>query len=169
VEVEVEFTPIYRGQPLFADVDRFLRGLGFLLFDLRPCCWKRAAGRGIGGPYGQMIWADALYLKSLPALHATVADLDPTLRKGKVLRAMSISLLYGYRDYALEIAREAGDVFSADERAAIEQRLREHVGRRNVRFPGRRILAAALHRLWKVCRPRDDSWSVSKAGLGNRD
>ena len=54
VEVEVEFTPIYQGQPLFADVDAFLRERGYLLFDLRPCYWKRAAGRAIGGPRGQI-------------------------------------------------------------------------------------------------------------------
>jgi len=168
-EVEVEFTPIYSDQPLFADVDRFLRGLGYLLFDLRPCYWKRAAGRGVGGPQGQMIWADALYLKSVPALRAAVTNLDPALRKGKLLKALSVCLLYGYYDYALEVTREAGDVLSADERATIERRLYEGGRRRGVRFPGRRRLAAALRRLWKLCQPRDDSWSVSKAALGNRD
>ena len=58
VEVEVEFAPIYTDQPLFADVDAFLRPLGFHLFDLRPCYWKRAAGRELGGPRGQVIWAE---------------------------------------------------------------------------------------------------------------
>jgi FkbM family methyltransferase len=58
VEVEVEFTPIYKGQPLFAEVDTFMRGLGYLLFDLKPCYWKRAAGWKAGGSYGQIIWAD---------------------------------------------------------------------------------------------------------------
>jgi FkbM family methyltransferase len=109
-EVEVEFTPIYSEQPLFADVDGLLRGLGFLLFDLRPCYWKRAAGRSIGGPRGQIIWADALYLKSIPALTAAIA-----LPK----------------------------------------------------FPGKRPVAAALRRLWKLCLDSDDAWSVSDAELGN--
>jgi FkbM family methyltransferase len=168
LEVEVEFTPIYKGQPLFADVDHFLRGLGYLLFDLRPCYWKRAAGRGIGGPRGQIIWADALYFKSLPALREAVAKLDPALQESKLLRALSISLLYGYCDYALEITREAGDVLAPDERATIEQRLRESGGRQGRKFPGRRHLAAALHRLWRLCLQRDDAWSVSKATLGNQ-
>ena len=169
VEVEVEFSPIYKDQPLFADVDTFLRGLGFLLFDLRPCYWKRSAGRSLGGPRGQVIWADALYLKSLPALQAGLALLTPELRKSKVLRAISISLLYGYSDYALEILRVAGDVFSADERGAIEAHLRESGGTAGgfADFPGRRQLAAAFHRLWKLCLPRDDAWSVSDAEIGN--
>jgi hypothetical protein len=33
-EVEVEFNPIYRGQPLFADVEAFLRADGFGLWRL---------------------------------------------------------------------------------------------------------------------------------------
>jgi hypothetical protein len=168
VEVEVEFTPIYTGQPLFAEVDSFLRGLGYLLFDLRPCYWKRAAGRAIGGPHGQIIWADALYLKSLPALHAAVAQLNPALRKSKWLRAISISLLYGYYDYALEIAR-AGDLLEPDEREAIERRLNP-TGERSgplPGFPGKRYLAATLHRLWKLCLDSDKAWSVSDAELGN--
>lgn len=169
VEVEVEFSPIYKDQPLFADVDTFLRGLGFALFDLRPCYWKRAAGRSLGGPRGQVIWADALYMKSLPALAAGLAPLAPDLRKSKVLRAISISLLYGYADYALEILRVAGDVFAADEHSTIERQLRTSGAGGSVGsdFPGRRQLAAAFHRLWKLCRPRDDAWSVSDAEIGN--
>jgi FkbM family methyltransferase len=34
LELEVEFNPLYRGQPLFADIDQFLRSRGFLLWRL---------------------------------------------------------------------------------------------------------------------------------------
>jgi FkbM family methyltransferase len=167
-EVEVEFTPIYSEQPLFADVDALLRRLGFLLFDLRPCYWKRAAGRSIGGPRGQIIWADALYLKSIPALTAAIARLDPAVRKIKWLKAVSIALLYGYFDYALEIAH-ASDSLDAEERSIIERRLHEAGTRQAAlpRFPGKRPVAAALRRLWKLCLDSDDAWSVSDAELGN--
>lgn len=170
VEVEVEFAEIYRGQPLFADVDPFLRGLGYQLFDLRPVYWKRAAGRRIGGPRGQMAWADALYLKSAPALKTALAPLSPDMRRSKVLRAMSICLLYGYQDYALELARSLGDVLTAEERDLAERRLRtgETAGALD-NLPGRRIVAATLHRLWRLCVPRDDSWSISRAEIGNLD
>jgi FkbM family methyltransferase len=168
VEVEVEFTEVYQGQPLFADVDAFLRKLGYLLFDLRPCYWKRAAGRAIGGPHGQIIWADALYLKAMPALRATVSVLAPDDQKSKVLRALSIALLYGYYDYALEIVRDAA-ALSPDERSFVEQQLRQGAGPSKpiIRFPGRRHLAAVLHRLWRMARQRDDAWSVSDPRLGN--
>ena len=169
VEVEVEFSPIYIGQPLFADVDQFMRARGFHLFDLRPCYWKRTAGRAVGGPRGQMIWADALYCRSLPSLHDAVAPLDTTRRRSKLLRAISVALLYGYYDYALEIARSAHGAFSDAERRTIDAALRQ-AGTQDgglPRFPGRRSLAAAAHRLWKMFVQRDDAWSVSNAKLGN--
>lgn len=171
VEVEVEFTPIYKGQPLFADVDTYMRRLGYFLFDLRPCYWKREAGRDVGGAYGQIIWADALYLKSVPALQAAVAALPAESRKSKVLRAISVALLYGYYDYAIEIAREAGDALPTDERALIDRRLRECGAAHGPvpAFPGRRRLAGALRRLWKICRVPNEGWSVSDAGIGNVD
>jgi FkbM family methyltransferase len=171
VEVEVEFTPIYTNQPLFADVDTYMRGLGYLLFDLRPCYWKRAVGRAAGGAYGQIIWADALYLKSVPALMAAVATLPAEVRASKALRAISVALLYGYYDYALEIARGSGSVLTSDERAAIEQSIRERGERHDplARLPGRRQLADALRRMWRRCRLPNEGWSVSDAENGNPD
>jgi FkbM family methyltransferase len=170
VEIEVEFAPIYRDQPLFADVDVFMRNLGFHLFDLRPCYWKRAAARDIGGPRGQIIWADALYLKSTSALQQALTGLDAEMRRSKLLRAVSVSLLYGYFDYAFEVVRSSGAVLDSQEQAVIEARLREAGAPSSPfsRFPGRRKLAAAFHRLWKLCVQRDESWSISNANLGNR-
>lgn len=171
VEVEVEFTPLYRGQPLFADVDTFMRGLGYHLFDLKPCYWKRAAGWQLGGAYGQLVWADALYLKGVPALRRTLDRCAPEARKGKSLHAISIALLYGYCDYALEILTAAGDAFTPDERAFLERRLVEQgapVGSLPA-FPGRGRVASALWRLWKACRLPNQGWSVSDAEIGNRD
>ena len=40
VDVEVEFSPMYEDQPLFAEVDKFLR-----LFDLQPSIWHPDARR----------------------------------------------------------------------------------------------------------------------------
>lgn len=65
VELEVEFVEQYLGQPLFADVDTFMRGAGFTLRGIRRTSWRRAAA-GAGWPQssrgGQLIHADALYI-----------------------------------------------------------------------------------------------------------
>jgi len=170
VEVEVEFASIYGGQPLFADVDRHMREHGFDLFDLRRVYWKRDAGQSLGGPYGQIVWADALYLKTLPAISGVIAERAAEARKSKLLRALSVSLLYGYHDHALAIARGSGDVLSAKETALIEARIT--AGGRPAseipQFPGRRQLAAIFKRLWETCRPPAEGWSISDSEVGNR-
>jgi FkbM family methyltransferase len=169
VEVEVEFSQIYRGQPLFADVDAYLREKGFILFDLRPCYWKRAGGHRLGGPYGQIIWADALYLKAFPALCDATQSMEPLARKGKILKAISISLLYGYFDYALHVVRESTEVFDEAERATIEAtlvRAGSAVGPLP-RFPGKAKIVALCRRLTRLLRDREDGWSVGEGKTGN--
>jgi FkbM family methyltransferase len=44
LEVEVEFNPIYLGQPLFGDIDKFLRDRGFLLWKLSTLAHYSRAG-----------------------------------------------------------------------------------------------------------------------------
>jgi FkbM family methyltransferase len=63
VEVEVEFNAQYRAQPLFGDVDRFLRNRGFLLIGLRRTLWRRNASVDprAGAAGGFLIHGDALY------------------------------------------------------------------------------------------------------------
>lgn len=63
LEVEVELNPIFRGQPLFADVDRHLRERGWAVLGLRRNSWRRGDrfGRGASGDGGQIVSADALY------------------------------------------------------------------------------------------------------------
>ena len=169
VEVEVEFAPIYKGQPLFADVDRYMRDAGFALFDLRPCYWKRTAGRSVGGPRGQIIWADALYLRTLPSLAELIAALAPDRHKAKLLKAVASSVLYGYYDYALAILADAGDVLDAEEREVASATLMaEAAGHDPVpKFPGRRQVALAARKLSRLSEESNDAWSVSDPELGN--
>ena len=170
VEVEVEFSHIYKDQPLFADVDAFLRPLGFALFDLRPVFWKRKDGRALGGPQGQMVWADALYLRTPASLATVLEGLAPERRAAKLLKAMAAALLYGYIDFALELLTTGGGVLSADDREGARAALLE-IGRDDgpiPSFPGRRHVASAARRLWKLSAERNDAWSISDAELGNR-
>ncbi|PKN34749.1 MAG: hypothetical protein CVU61_06805 [Deltaproteobacteria bacterium HGW-Deltaproteobacteria-19] len=106
VAVEVEFVPIYEGQPLFADVDFFLRSQGFSLFDLNRHWWKRMVDKEIDSR-GQMIFADALYMRDLwnqdesgpfwQSLHR-----DPS----RVAKSAAIAGLFGYSDYAIDILKK---------------------------------------------------------------
>lgn len=63
VELEVEFNPQYIGQPLFGEIDTYMRGRGFALLGLRRTLWRRRSGIGPGLSVagGQVVHGDVLY------------------------------------------------------------------------------------------------------------
>jgi FkbM family methyltransferase len=71
LESEVEFLALYKDQPLFADIDAFLRSQGFLLHKL-----IEVAGRNFRPvvtpnplePISQILWADAVYVRDFRTL-----------------------------------------------------------------------------------------------------
>ncbi len=71
VHAEVEFVPLYRDQPLFGDIDALLRAHGFLFHKFpgfasrafRPIVVNGDLNRGLS----QMLWAEAVYVKSFLA------------------------------------------------------------------------------------------------------
>lgn len=68
-EVEVEFSPLYQNQPLFSDVDQFLRERGFVLWQLKDLC--SYSERPASGEKGRLYWANAIYLKDYTSLGNT--------------------------------------------------------------------------------------------------
>lgn len=63
VQCEVEFIELYKGQPLFAEIDQLLRRAGFRFLDL--CNMNRHAFNSRSGAQSsdQLTWADAIYFK----------------------------------------------------------------------------------------------------------
>jgi FkbM family methyltransferase len=66
VQTEVEFVPLYKGQPLFADLDARLRAQGFLLHHIgatgrtfKPLI----ANNDINAMMSQCLWGDAIYVR----------------------------------------------------------------------------------------------------------
>jgi FkbM family methyltransferase len=78
IESEVEFVPMYRDQPLFGDVQCFLRDQGFALHKLVD-----VAGRPFRPftppnpfmPMSQLLWADAIFVRDFTCLD-TYSDDD---------------------------------------------------------------------------------------------
>lgn len=66
IETEVEFTHLYRGQPLFADVDAEMRSQGFILHTMhRPsgrCYWPFVFSGDPNANGSQALWSDAFYI-----------------------------------------------------------------------------------------------------------
>lgn len=156
LEVEVSFSPIYAGQPLFCEVDSFVRRHGFELFDIRPTYWKRTRGVRAGGPQGQLVSGDVLYFRSLPRLLELLneaAKASAPQARAKAFHAIAVSLLYGYVDYALELVEGFFDrhLITDVERMRLIQGLstqRPAIAWIPM-FPGRELLARSVHWLYR--------------------
>jgi|AGTN01.2.fsa_nt_gi hypothetical protein len=66
VEIETEFLPLYRGQPLFHDLAAFMHAQGFVLhkmLDVAGRCFRPVAGRTPDRPLSQVLWADSVFIR----------------------------------------------------------------------------------------------------------
>jgi FkbM family methyltransferase len=67
IQTEVNFAELYKGQPLFADVDIFLRSQGFQLHRTAPIStrtFQPLQAHGEAKRYlGQALWTDAVYVR----------------------------------------------------------------------------------------------------------
>jgi len=100
IQVEVEFSHLYTNQPLFADVDAFLRNHGFTLFDLSQshALRSRSPIRSLARS-GQLLCGDAFYFQDL--IHE---DVDNQLKSpDRLLKLACIADVLDFPDYALEI------------------------------------------------------------------
>lgn len=105
LKLEVEFLELYKGQPLFADIDAWLRARGFELAELRRFYWKRKEGVGAAGR-GQLAFGEALYLRSIEGYRAAWASRPEPARQAKTLKFAAICRLYGLHDWAAALTGE---------------------------------------------------------------
>jgi hypothetical protein len=72
VHCEVEFAPIYAGQPLYADVERELTGHGFHLVDLLVPHRYHHVGTA-SSTADRLLWADAVFFRGSGPAQALIA------------------------------------------------------------------------------------------------
>ncbi|HWR03254.1 MAG TPA: FkbM family methyltransferase [Humidesulfovibrio sp.] len=107
---EVAFVEDYTGRPLFADVDRWLRGKGFTFFEfISPLLVGRNASPvstrllpGYHHWHGQRVESHALYLRDPIALERQGADLS-LFRLEKVLKLAALAERYFQVEFAFEV------------------------------------------------------------------
>src|SRR5262249_8036373 len=106
IHTESSFQPFYKPQPLFGDVDRFLRQAGFDLLALNRTMLRRAAYRDALYSKREIAWAHCLYLRDATAL---VAAAGGSLQR--IGRLLALAVAFQQFDLAFEIAsvvRSAG-------------------------------------------------------------
>lgn len=93
IEIEVELNPIYKDQPIFSEVDIFIRNLGFELMELEPAYYLRKENNKKYPSSGQIMFANAIYFPN-----------DETVNKkmnaAYLKKLIFISLVYRKYDYA---------------------------------------------------------------------
>jgi len=93
VYIETLFRPFYEGQAVFGDVDNYLRGRGFELFDLHRSHVRAAGYSSDLYSRRQLTWAHCLYLRDPDHVLAHGGDW-PT-------RYLAIAVAYEHFDHAL--------------------------------------------------------------------
>ena len=100
VQIEVEFSPLYSNQPLFAEVDTYLRNFSFSLFDLRVAYRHRSCSPIVSQTRpGQLLWGEAFYLRDPIGDNANPIVKEPE----KILKLACIADVLDFPDYALEL------------------------------------------------------------------
>jgi FkbM family methyltransferase len=118
VHSEVEFAPIYKDQPLFSDVDAFLRAHEFELIDVTKTGY--AAYDDLPRPIAssRLMWADAVYFKSPERLSACGPK--------KLMRAAYIAHVnYGMYDLAARYLRHLDEMVGSETRRTYGEKLCE--------------------------------------------
>jgi FkbM family methyltransferase len=100
VRVEVFLNPLYTGQPLFDDIERYLQTRGFQLFALTDIPYRlhrRTLPPGRAGK-GQPVALDALYLRDF-------RELTRENRSNSLATLAMLASALGFHDYAAQIVQ----------------------------------------------------------------
>ena len=89
LDIEVEFSQMYKNQPLYGDVNKFLTDKGFEFIDfINLARWERKDHN----KYGQLIFGDGLWMKSPESIFTDRTD------KNKIFAYLAICALHGRLD-----------------------------------------------------------------------
>jgi FkbM family methyltransferase len=102
IESEVEFVPLYQNQPLFGDLQCFMRDEGFVLhkfIDVGGRPFRPFKPPNPFYPISQLLWADAIFIRDFTRLDSYSHD-------GLLKAATILDLIYGSYDIAAILLNE---------------------------------------------------------------
>lgn len=171
VEVEVEFQLMYENQPLFSDVDHFIRNkLGLQIQDIRKTYWKHPEGINIGSKKGQLIFGDALYFRAPYEMLSWCSGFDRNKASNKIMMACLMGIVYGYLDYSLCLLNQHS-IYDFLEKEMVDN-WKSLILRYGKSFEYNRKgvgkLSSIFNILYRMCQPTHDGWASLGHHLGAR-
>jgi len=171
LEVEVEFAPMYKNQPLFSDIDIFARKkLGLELWDIRKTYWKYKQKKYQAPLKGRLIFGDALYLRPVSTLDSWLSKMDSGMATEKLHALITTTIAYGFLDYTLTLLNTdfVENYLSKEEK----QVCIEHIGKISNGFYPFKNGSVFLYRILNVLthsfKPTHDGWANSESHIGSR-
>ena len=175
MHVEVYFKEIYQSQPLFADIDCYIRDkYDLVLFDIRKSYWKYKEGQKIGASKGQAIWGDALYFKDPYKFTDWCEEFSDKEMITKIVMACFMSILYGYHDYALCLLNQSQVInrMGTEKFNALKSTVKDDTQCVRYSFKGSGKIWMLLKLLSKVFAPDHGSttegWAAGEMHMGSR-
>jgi FkbM family methyltransferase len=103
--VEVEFCPLYENQPLFSEVETYMRQFGFAFFGFWETRYRSARLRHLLKLHGagwqeRLVHADAIFFKD------PLVPTKAVLSERAAHALFACAMLLGYYDFALDVALE---------------------------------------------------------------
>ncbi len=171
LEAEVEFAPMYKNQPLFSDVDIFVREkLGLELWDIRKTYWKYKQKTYQAPLKGRLIFGDALYLRPVSTLNDWLSKMDKDTATEKLHALITTTIAYGFLDYTLTLLNAdfvEGYLAKEDRQAFIE-----HIGKISNGFYPFKNGSVFLYRILNVLthsfKPTYGGWANGEPHIGSR-
>lgn len=171
IEVEVEFHSMYENQPLFSDVDIFVReSLGLHIQDLRKTYWKFREGTYVSTTKGQLIFGDALYFRSPQDILSWCSRFETRQASEKLQLACLMGIVYGYLDYSLCLLNQPSLSDFLDEDIVNSWRSLIHHHGKALKFKGKGAgkLSNLLNLLYRMFQPVHEGWASAGHHLGSR-
>lgn len=171
LEAEVEFAPMYIDQPLFSDVDIFVRErLGLELWDIRKAYWKYRQKKYKTPLKGRLIFGDALYLRPISTLDEWLATMDEELALSKFHALVNTTMAYGFLDYTSAIVNTSFSKEYLDKKE--KEVVIKYIDKMSNGFypfkNGSRFLHRILHVLTHSFKPTYGGWANGDPHIGSK-
>jgi len=172
IEVEVEFIEMYENQPLFSDVENYIRTeLGLELWDLKKYYWKYSTERNDScSPKGKLVFADAIFFRPLNGLSEWLSGFTLVKASEKIHMLLLVLSVYGYYDYMQRIIESKEFKCYIDDKTRVfftrflEKNNKQLVSDRYKSF----FIYKVFHTLAKMFEPNHHGWAKAEPILGNK-